>query len=602
MPGVSMQAKVVLAMQYSFDTLPVHPQPKPLEDFVSYFTRLGVENGLLSRRQLARFLFSSKRSRPEGIADYPPISFGKIPILTSCDMEMLNATTFYYISSLFGRTVSPVPVARFLSGVISKTLRYCQLCIREKPWYILPWRFNILDGCPIHRCRLEDRCPGCGNTLPLLASPLCIGRCSTCGINLAVGTPTRLSSNELVVVERRFNDLTFLLRPIGIQSKNTGMTKRIGEQYTLLRMKNNMLVKDVAKHLGFSDIGVSNLEWGKVKEGSMPFTLYISYADMLGVSLASIVRMAYYGDSSQVDEVQDSFGRRHRIYYNESTTEIVIRRPIKWTDENLLSAIQEVINKLENQGTDVTVQLISSMLHIKYRTLKKYPRSESFIHMFTANKQNILILSYKEKVEQAIADLISMNLPVNGKSISKASGVCWTVLLRWPELRDMISNATGKPFPVNGRDCLTVGVRPRNRIQEREIREDDLIIRIEEAIHMIKELGQSINQPNVCRLLGIGRYTLGHYPRARDLIHQASDEYNARLRMIERISREDELVQRVRKCIDMLLKEGKIPTKKEISRQIGMVIAGMNKYPQVRAIIDGISGEYRRDVDKSKTN
>ncbi len=87
--------------QNYFDTLPLHPQPQPLESFTSYLTRVAEANGIRRYSQLNPF-FGEYHSISH-FADYPPPSFGMLPVLTSCGETELLRTTFYHVGKKFGK-------------------------------------------------------------------------------------------------------------------------------------------------------------------------------------------------------------------------------------------------------------------------------------------------------------------------------------------------------------------------------------------------------------------------------------------------------------------------------------------------------------------
>ena len=115
--------------QYYFDTLPLHPPPQPFESFTSYLTRVAVANGRRRHSQVHPFLGEYRRI--SHFADYPPRSFGILPVITTYSESELLKTTFYHVGKKFGRVDDLPWPTRFLSGVIASSLRYCPLCLQE---------------------------------------------------------------------------------------------------------------------------------------------------------------------------------------------------------------------------------------------------------------------------------------------------------------------------------------------------------------------------------------------------------------------------------------------------------------------------------------
>lgn len=121
---------------YSFDTLPVHPQPAPLESLSSYLTRLAEANGFYRIENLFRLCFPTGRSRLTfQTGDFPPPSFGGLPSLAHCPEPDLRATTFYHLGRKFDRILSVQSLAQCLAGSLGLQLRYCPLCLSEYGYY-----------------------------------------------------------------------------------------------------------------------------------------------------------------------------------------------------------------------------------------------------------------------------------------------------------------------------------------------------------------------------------------------------------------------------------------------------------------------------------
>jgi hypothetical protein len=89
---------------YTFDVLPVHPAPLPLESYTSYLTRLAESNGLTRYSDLAERLFPNFHAlKVREFTDYAPVSFGRLVDETLCSETDLQATTFFHLARKFGR-------------------------------------------------------------------------------------------------------------------------------------------------------------------------------------------------------------------------------------------------------------------------------------------------------------------------------------------------------------------------------------------------------------------------------------------------------------------------------------------------------------------
>lgn len=303
-------------MLYFFDTLPVHPPPQTLEAFTSLIPRLSVANGIQSVERMSALSFPSQTVRLRTFADYPLLSFEELPNLSACSLETLRATTFYYLVDLFGRSTHPQHASRFLGDTIAESLRYCPICVRERPWYILPWRFNVLTGCVIHCCRLRERCPTCAQVIPLLSSPLRIGHCPSCYADLTLGDVEVLSPDEFAMVQQRYSDLEYLLQPRVINADASDRPRMIGTQLAARRSEQSLSLKSTAANIGITADTLSRLEWGTAKKAGLPFATYVKYADILNISLSTVIQSAYSDQQPHINIQLDSLGRRRAVYFN----------------------------------------------------------------------------------------------------------------------------------------------------------------------------------------------------------------------------------------------------------------------------------------------
>ena len=127
---------------YTFETLPIHPQPQPLESFCSYTMRLAAANGIEALNRWWPLCYPTGRAGvTDRTGDAAPLSFGQLPELAACPEQLLQRTTFYHLAKKFGCVTHPQPMNTFLAGSIIHHLRYCPQCLAEETYYRLTWRF-----------------------------------------------------------------------------------------------------------------------------------------------------------------------------------------------------------------------------------------------------------------------------------------------------------------------------------------------------------------------------------------------------------------------------------------------------------------------------
>jgi DNA-binding XRE family transcriptional regulator len=288
---------------YYFDTLPVRPQPEHLESCTSYLTRLAERNGVSSVDGLAALCFPHQDRRiTRDLADYPPTSFQTLTRAAACSEATLVGTTFFHLGTKFGRSSKPQPLSRFLSGSVVPYLRYCSLCLgtHQQPYYSLLWRFVTLKGCPVHCCKLLDRCERCGNVLSLLASPLKVGKCALCGLELKACRSEPIPEAELAEALDHARDLEFLLLPLLSSEMNDNrIAQMIGLRLKYERKAREYTASEIAHRIGVTLNEVEGIERGNILGKGAKFYTYVKYARSVEVTLRCLFTEVAQGEWDQ---------------------------------------------------------------------------------------------------------------------------------------------------------------------------------------------------------------------------------------------------------------------------------------------------------------
>jgi DNA-binding XRE family transcriptional regulator len=264
----------------SFETLPVHPHPKPLESLCSYLTRLVEVNRMGSAGRLFRLIFPDRKHNTDCISDRPPVSVKELSEMVVCSEQRLLATTFYYLNHrLISRTQS-VDFGSFLSTDVTRYQRYCPFCLAEHGYYFLPWRFSMLPGCPQHRCRLLDQCGHCGAVIPLFATPPRLARCPSCEGYLDTCTTEPLSEHEWLLAYVHFYDLVALL------SMPAEDEVYLPAQLSAERKKQGVTVAAMARWLGLRQVSVKAMENSTGRKPA--FHYFVDYATVLSLTLRDL--------------------------------------------------------------------------------------------------------------------------------------------------------------------------------------------------------------------------------------------------------------------------------------------------------------------------
>jgi transcriptional regulator with XRE-family HTH domain len=539
--------------------LPLHPQPRPLESLSSYLTRLGEANGLRSLAELDALAGAPLSGPGARLApDFPPPSYGGLAQLTGCTEARLRRTTFLHLGQRFGRARHPLTLHRFLEGSLASCVRYCPACLAEQstPSSSLTWRFLALPGCAAHGSALLDSCGHCGSALPLLPRAPRLACCPACGGDVRTCKAARLSAEAMQIAARRTRDLEFLLScptpgATGLEAVD------IGKQFVALRQQRCLTITEAAHRMGSEEQVVLAIEYGsRFKQAT--FGEYLRYADALDCSLQEIF-------------AADHFQPRHS--------------PLRETEEQVLTQVEEAIRRLQAQGWPVLPGTIGELVGRSVRDLHKYPRVSTLLnrHKLERGRQTVRLDRQREeelvqRVEQAIKQVEFLGKPVTQLRVCAMVGMTYQWLIQYPRVKAIL-------LPI-------ASTRPEN-VTRRLHREDQkLIEQAEQVIRQLESWGEPVSPGRICELMGISRERLSTHPRLKALVdqyHENGPENRRRTR-----EREAGLVKRVETVIAQLASSGEPVTQHRICKRIGLSQRYLERYPRVKALLAKCKGKRTR--------
>lgn len=525
---------------YHFDTLPIHPQPEPLESLSSYLTRLAEANGLRRIENLFRLCFPTGHSRLTfRTGDFPPPSFGGLPSLAQCPEPDLLATTFYHLGRKFDRTLKPLSLAQCLSGSISSQLRYCPLCLADRSYYLLWWRFGVIEGCPEHRCRFLERCGHCGQSIPLLSSPPKLGLCPTCGGDLRSCQVEKMEPNWLNRVINRVKDIVYLLGPQPCDSEAGRVTPVIGRRFSQWRQIRRLKIRDIADMLEVPLSTIYHLEQGPAHRGAR-FQYYLEYADVLGVTLRDIFL-------SPAPEV-----------------------PLQSQVEKLLIKVRQAVTILEQQDEVITQEAILKIIGVEGKTIFcEHPQIKAIWVEIKKQERQRFEQKLLSQVQLAIAELRQQGQLVTERAITDLMG-------------RSIDGKLRKNYPAVQRLLLqhrdTPSQRSRtypDRLKYR--REEELLIKVQGVIARLEGQGQIVSRQSIANQVGITAQGLSHYPQIKQLLQK----YDAK----QKPQDETILLHRVQDALAQLEADEAPITVEAVSQTVGLSSGTLHYYPQVKAFL-----------------
>lgn len=469
-----------------FDVLPLHPQPEFLESLTSYLMRLAEANAIPTLFRFQPIIFPGDRQHGDtmrSMKDVPLSSFASLSRASFCSETSLQATTFYYLAQKFGRSLNPHGIICFLEGSLAENLRYCPLCLQAgAPHYILPWRFLILKGCPLHGCRLLDRCPSCGNALPFLTYILKINVCPRCRVALSTGQVDLMPDPEYRLAQARYRDLTFLLLP----PHHAIESGAVGPRLAYWRKARQLTVDAIVDQLAEPRRTIQSLELRVSKRG-LKFTHYLAYMDYLGLTVEQLF-------NTYLTPKEEGYGQ----YLSPD-------EKFQQREADLMEQVHQAVVNIRNQKLRLSQVGVSTALHLTVSSLCHYPRvRESFTQISQARRQQALL--HKQQVEQALVDQFTQamaNLQAEGKLVTQIA-VCRLMhrnsrgLGHYPRVKAMM-------------DTLAEAYRQR-LLQQREQGLQTMITRVHCSIEALKKQGEPVTKLAVARMLGISRGNMNFHP------------------------------------------------------------------------------------------
>jgi len=614
---------------WHFDILPAHPQPEPLETLTCYLMRLGMENYFQNAKALTTLCFPGRETKARLLADYPPVSFGDLPLLAVCDEQRLLATTFHHLAAKFGRSTQPQALSRFLNGSIATRLRYCPTCVRERGYYILPWRFLALTGCPEHQCELLDHCGHCGQEIRLFTTPFRVGFCPTCGRSLADCHANPLTEFGLRTVRSYYRDLVFLLTPQPCETAAPDTGKWLGRQIGRWRRSRGLRTKDVAALLGRKLSEVRAFERAAPQHRGLRFEAFVKYTYLLHITAEQLFSESPGTQTKPGERKSRQKGGPHKV-----------RKSKMQREQELLDQVQAAKESLRANGVTITVDAIAQVIGLSRKGLRSYPRVRAILDEVAAPHRNdsakraqreralagesekaaLLLRSQGKPVTQkAIAELVGMSAQglfrypmvqaavqlVKGEAynptvtqreielahrvqqlVDQSAGQGWRITQREISNKIGMSIAGLKKYPLV-KDILTRVASEQFGDEARARREQEYYDKVQGAAECLRAQGKRVTQEGIAKLIGVTVSCLNFYPAVKALLKRLSKW--AKNRGKDRDLREQELVERISQAPNSLQLRGEVPTKKAISLEVGMSINGLRRYPRAWALLDRVA-------------
>jgi AraC-like DNA-binding protein len=181
-----------------------------------------------------------------------------------------------------------------------------------------------------------------------------------------------------------------------------------------------------------------------------------------------------------------------------------------------------------------------------------------------------------EQVRWAIQQLHEQELPVSRQAVGELVGLTPRALAKYHQVRPLLSQI--------------VEAYRNDRPQRTKQRESKLLELVQQAMKQLQEHDLPITQKALSQQLGLTASALMNYPRIRKVYYRVVEEKRQSRRQ-QAQQRETALIERIKAAIHQLSMEGKPLTLQDIKRQVGMSVAGLKRYPLIKALLQKFAEE-----------
>lgn len=556
------------------DTLPLHPQPERFESFSSHLMRIAEENCIDKLSALKKFL-GVAMSNEEHFGDYPHYISETLLLRTACTKSQLLASTLYHVGKKFGRSMQPNALARFFNGGVGKSLRYCPCCLGEARYYLLPWQFLSLEGCPRHDCRLFDHCGHCGSPIPLFYLPAKVGVCPTCEKDLQSCSPERLSEQEVSRVSQRIADVEYLLSPLDEEQDNN-IARMVGAKFRIFRQEKSHAIEDIADYLEMPVRAVKSLEQG-TKDRSVYLQTYMRYAEYLDVTLQMILTAPLISHSKKKNNIPVRGG---------DITFLQLRQAKRVQREaELLDQIKQAIEELRVLGVPVTVTAISQHVHMDPSALKQYSAVKDMLRGVSdaaRDERRKQRLQREEEtfqeVQKAVAHFNALGQALSAQAISEYAQISVSRLYSYPRVSELLKQVLTKKIIQK---------------QWETVDEQVIVDQVQKVICELRASGHILLQKTISSSVGISLHRLHSYPLVKTILQQVADERRLQGRVQSQLHGQ-EIVKRVQEAREQLRASNQPVSNKSVAELVGLSLKALYRYPEVKPLLAEIAEEYQQ--------
>jgi len=281
--------------------------------------------------------------------------------------------------------------------------------------------------------------------------------------------------------------------------------------------------------------------------------------------------------------------------------EALLQQKVKWPqrrqeqvrthEEDLLIRVEMALQQLEALGKAKTLHAVGKLVGVSSSNFKLYPRVRDLLMQridayrerygpFVSEQEKHLLV----KVVEAIELLEKKGYPVTQVAVSRLTGISVQKIMKHSSIRSLFEQRAEQQYEYQA-------------IQRKQ-REEELLVKVEEAIELLKKLGKPITQQSLGDIVGNSPDTLRKFVRVRELLIQYptsqqlysetfartyEDKYTEKVRKIRQ--REEELLTEIKTLLERLENTQQTITIKSISSKFGISQRYLYSKPQIITLV-----------------
>ncbi len=184
-------------------------------------------------------------------------------------------------------------------------------------------------------------------------------------------------------------------------------------------------------------------------------------------------------------------------------------------EDDLLARVEMALQQLEALGKAITLRAVGQLVGVSSANFRLYPRvRELLMQRIDAYRERYEpLVSEQEthllaKVVEAIELLEKKGYPVTQRAVSRLIGVSVPIFRKFARIKSLFEQRADQQYEYQA--------------DQGQQREEELLLKVEEAIELLKKRGQPITQQSLSDLVGKSLDTLRKFARVKELLMQYS--------------------------------------------------------------------------------